>query len=105
MSEWVEKITSKRQPPNAAFEIELGKYRLYITKGHIYYPNEWIMHLEPGHLADTKVIGLNGNADINIVKRTALDIAVYLLNRHLAITATARNAAQAALDAAKPEEA
>jgi hypothetical protein len=33
-----------------AWTAEAGRFRLVITKAHIHYPGEWIMHVHPGVL-------------------------------------------------------
>jgi len=61
------------------YSVGIGGYlRLVVTREHIYYPGEWIMHLHP--LFDCQPLNLPLIADTAVVQERAVQIARDALN-------------------------
>lgn len=61
-----------RQP--TVWSATAGRFRIVITKGHIYYKGEWVMHLHPGVL-DCYELHLSGDSHESVAMEKAQKIA------------------------------
>lgn len=68
----------KRQ---TAWTLELPSYSITITRGHIYYPNEFVMHCHAVGI-DAKPLGLDGSK-IDEAKEKAVQFVRSRLNNYL----------------------
>lgn len=86
--EWKDSTGYSRDEPTPrqprAWSAKAGVFRLVVTKGHIYHPGQWVMHVHPGVL-DCYDMKLPDTAPVGDVHKCAEDICANLLRTALEV--------------------
>lgn len=86
--EWKDTTSYQRDEPiprvPRAWSAKAGVFRIVITKGHIYHPGEWVMHVFPGVL-DTHDMRIPSTTSPEHAQKIAAEVFEEILLQALAV--------------------